>query len=300
MKNLTIKEIDKKFSIPNVSPWDYTLVGLLVIDNEPSLGFKRMGGTAFYSGVQASALGLKTGIITKGNVEEIAALWENAFLDGDIPKDTKIEIWVEPSEHTTTFLCEGRGESRKQLVEKYSGPISHENIPKIGNLLHLGPVVQEIEPEVFESINYDNIVLGLQGFVRKFQGLGKEYSWETPKYFNKIIGNVSICGGHELEEECSRQIMKNIIDSEGSALVTHGKDPVEILTKTTRSKINTLEVSEVDDYGDGDIFSAGVAYGLLNYLSIEESVKIGCKVAAYALGKVGVSDLLTNHELQNR
>jgi hypothetical protein len=53
--------------------FDYTTVGQVTVDVMPD-GSRQPGGTAFYSALQASRLGLRTLILTRGVTSEIEQL----------------------------------------------------------------------------------------------------------------------------------------------------------------------------------------------------------------------------------
>jgi len=115
----------------------YVTVGHVTRDVIERSGHKtvhRVGGSAFYSALQASRLGLRTLIVTQGVPSEIEALLA--------PYRDEIELRVIPAEHTTTLGTSGVGAERTQRVLSWAGPIG-EPIELDTEILHLAPVARE-------------------------------------------------------------------------------------------------------------------------------------------------------------
>ena len=83
--------------------FDYAAVGHVTIDVLAD-GTRRPGGTAFYSALQASRLGLRTLILTRGAPREIEQLLA--------PYRAELELEVQPAEQTTTLHTSGSGAER--------------------------------------------------------------------------------------------------------------------------------------------------------------------------------------------
>src|ERR1700736_2439574 len=72
--------------------FDYTTVGHVTVDVMPD-GSRRPGGTAFYSALQASRLGLRTLVLTRGVASEIEELLE--------PYRRELQLDIQPAPETT-------------------------------------------------------------------------------------------------------------------------------------------------------------------------------------------------------
>jgi len=80
--------------------FDYAAVGHVTVDVLAD-GTRRAGGTALYSALQASRLGLRTVIVTQGVAGEIEELLA--------PYADELELRVLPARATTTLETAGSG-----------------------------------------------------------------------------------------------------------------------------------------------------------------------------------------------
>lgn len=121
---------------PTQERFDYVTVGHVTRDvlDDPKHGLYRVGGSAFYSALQAARLGLRTLILTQGVPGEITELIA--------PYSDELELCVIPAEHTTTLSTRGTGAGRTQRVLAWAGPIV-EPIAVDTAILHLAPVARE-------------------------------------------------------------------------------------------------------------------------------------------------------------
>jgi sugar/nucleoside kinase (ribokinase family) len=123
-------------SSPDTS-YDYIAVGHVtrdVIEDRPGGAVGQPGGGAFYSGLQAARLGLRTLILTQGVPAEIEQLLE--------PFRDEVELRVLAAEHTTTLSTRGAGSQRSQRLLAWAGPM--RELPALdARILHLAPVARE-------------------------------------------------------------------------------------------------------------------------------------------------------------
>ncbi len=123
------------FDLVPVEPVDYLVLGH-VTEDLTSAG-PRLGGTAAFSALTAHALGLRVGIVTSAS--ESTSL---AALDG-------LHVVRVPAAHTTTFENQETAHGRVQIVHQQAAPIPFASVPEAwrgASIIHLGPVVHEIDP----------------------------------------------------------------------------------------------------------------------------------------------------------
>ena len=135
---------------------DYTTVGHVTVDVLPD-GSRRIGGTAFYSALQAARLGLRTLIITRGAAAEIEELVA--------PYRDELELEILPAERTTTLDTAGWGHGRRQRVRAWAGPLPEDLVLDTA-ILHLAPVAREIPMRWRGRAGF--VGLTPQGLVREF------------------------------------------------------------------------------------------------------------------------------------
>jgi hypothetical protein len=117
--------------------FDYVTVGHVTRDaiEHPTRGtLYRVGGSAFYSALQAARLGKRALIITQGVPGEIEELIE--------PYRDELELRVIPAEQTTTLSTQGMGATRTQRLLAWAGPMAEPLAVDTG-ILHVAPVARE-------------------------------------------------------------------------------------------------------------------------------------------------------------
>ncbi len=144
------------------SRFDYTTIGHVTIDVLED-GTRRAGGTALYSALQASRLGLRTAVITRGVVAEIEALLE--------PFRDEIELEIVPAPHTTTLATAGSGAARRQRMLAWAGAIAAD-VSVDSAILHLAPVARETPSRWRGRAGF--VGLTPQGLLRRWRELGRE------------------------------------------------------------------------------------------------------------------------------
>jgi hypothetical protein len=112
---------------------DYTTVGHVTADVMAD-GSRRPGGSAFYSALQASRLGRRALILTRGVGEELEQLLA--------PYRGELELEVLEAPHTTTLETRGTGPERAQRMLAWAGEIGAE-VTLDTVILHLAPVARE-------------------------------------------------------------------------------------------------------------------------------------------------------------
>lgn len=151
-----------KPALPNRKPrFDYVTVGHVTRDavEHPRRGtLYRVGGSAFYSALQAARLGLRSLIITQGVPGEIEELLA--------PYRDELELRVIPTEQTTTLSTRGTGSDRSQGLLAWAGPMK-EPIAVDTGILHLAPVARET-PTSWEG-HAEFVGLTPQGLVRRWR-----------------------------------------------------------------------------------------------------------------------------------
>ncbi|MEA2199964.1 MAG: hypothetical protein QOI89_560 [Solirubrobacteraceae bacterium] len=148
--------------------FDYTTVGHVTVDVMAD-GSRRVGGTAFYSALQAARLGRRTLIITRGSARELEGLLE--------PYRGELELAILPARRTTTLHTAGRGAARVQRLLAWAGPLGDDVVVET-SILHLAPVARET-PGRWRG-RADFVGLTPQGLVRRWAGLEGEISLRAP------------------------------------------------------------------------------------------------------------------------
>ena len=145
-----------------MSRFDYVTVGHVTVDVLDADGSRRPGGGAFYSALQASRLGLRTLIVTKGRPDELDELLA--------PYGEELELLVFPAGHTTTLATSWETGTRKQRLLAWAGAID-EAIEVDTAILHLAAVARET-PSHWQG-NPEFVGITPQGMLREWDEDGE-------------------------------------------------------------------------------------------------------------------------------
>ena len=92
---------------------------------------------------------------------------------------------------------------------------------------------------------------------------------------------------------------KQFVEPIVEAIITRGEDGVDIISKTARSHVHSLEISEsdfVDATGCGDAFRAGFVFGFFEGANSITAAQLGCLMAAANIKSLGAQNFDINPE----
>ncbi len=254
--------------------FDYISVGHVTVDVLED-GSRRPGGTVLYGALQASRLGLRALIVTRGlpgEIESMLAPWAGEF-----------DLRVEPAEHTTTLQTSGQGAGRSQRLLAWAGSIeSREPLPCA--ILHLAPVAAEL-PRQWPT---GGRLLGLtpQGLARTWPaGGGEVINVEPdPAAVAQARNAYAIVISQAEAGACAK-----MIDSARAAgaliAVTAGDEPTRIIPgERDPVEIPVRRIDEPsDDLGAGDCYAAAFFTGLAEGRGAREAGELAIAAATLRL-----------------
>jgi hypothetical protein len=233
--------------------FDYTTVGHVTIDVLAD-GSRRAGGAAFYSALQASRLGLRTLVITRGVAREIEALTE--------PYRDELQLEILPGEHTTTLDTAGFGASRTQRVLAWAGPIADE-LELDSAIVHLAPVARETPTRWHGRSEF--VGLTPQGLLRQWSSGEPRITLAEPSTQTELAA-----------ERCDALVVSEHERASCLALIARARAAGAIVAVTDGPAPNTLLLADgrtlklrvpamrtvCDDLGAGDVFAAALFVAL--------------------------------------
>jgi hypothetical protein len=266
-----------------VSPgarFGYTTVGHVTIDVLAD-GTRRPGGTAFYSALQASRLGLRALILTRGAVPEIERQLE--------PYRAELELEIQPAEQTTTLQTSGSGATRRQRMLAWAGPIEGE--PSLEtSILHLAPVARESPRRWRGEARF--VGLTPQGLVREWATGGGEISLATadPAAFPR---------------RCDALVISAVEQVSGAGLVAQARRAGAVVAVTAGHRPTTVHVpgggtlhvptpateEPGDDLGAGDVFAAAFFIALQEGQPTPDAAAFAAAAAALRIAGPGASSI---------
>jgi sugar/nucleoside kinase (ribokinase family) len=222
---------------------DYLVVGHVSHDLTPDGPVA--GGTVTFSSRVAHALGCRTAVVTSAA--------EDFDLDYTFPE---IEVFRVPSRETTTFENLYTGSGRKQKLHALARVITADQIPlswRRAKIVHLGPIVNEIEPGLIEMFSNSLIGVTPQGWYRSWKPDGTVYSndWTHAQEVLKLAA-VVILSPEDLPDI---SVIDQIREWCPLVILTRQSSGCVVYCRDETRHIPALNVREINPTGAGDIFA---------------------------------------------
>jgi sugar/nucleoside kinase (ribokinase family) len=268
-------------------PVDYVVVGHIACDKTPQ--GCRLGGTASYSGLTASALGLRVGIVTSFGME--------------IPLEFNDGIHVHNilTKNSTTFENVYLDGNRVQHIYHRATDLVPAHVPEVWRqapILHVGPIAQEAKSVAANG--YSGSLLGFtpQGWMRSWDGEGRIHPvpWQEaedllPKA-GAVVLSVEDVGGDE------DQIEKMAAATRVLA-VTEGPCGARLYWNGDLRRFLAPRREEVDATGAGDIFATCFFWRLYVTRDPWEAARFATQVASFSVLRPGLEGVPTREEIQH-
>jgi 1D-myo-inositol 3-kinase len=269
--------------------FDYTTVGHVTVDVMAD-GSRRPGGTAFYSALQASRLGMRTLIVTRGAPQEIEQLLD--------PYRDELELEIQAAEHTTTLLTSGAGAARSQRVLAWAGPIEGELAIET-SILHLAPVARETPRRWTGKAGF--VGLTPQGLALRWAAADGEMSLadvepgSLPEPCDAIVIS-------EVERGASAELLSQARDAGAIVAVTAGHLPTTILMPGGETLLAPTPAAELDgeDIGAGDVFAAALFIALHEGREPSDAAAFAGAAAALRIGAPATTGIAGRAAIESR
>lgn len=269
-----------------LNPVQYLVVGHVT---EDIVGDKsRIGGTATFSGLTALTLGLSVGVIT------------SCRADFDISTLENTQVYRIPSETNTTFQNIKFGEERRQFLFNKAVKLNRDHIPDKWvdtPIVHLGPVADEIDPEIIKCFPKSLVCLTPQGWLRGVNLEKKVYPipWTiSPELTSKA--SIIILSTEDVKGE--EDIILELASLCPLVVVTENSQGARVFWNGDVRHFSAPDVPLVEDTGAGDIFSA--AY-FIRYAEIKdpwESAKFAIKLASNSVTRKYLDSIPSRSDIQ--
>jgi hypothetical protein len=273
-------------SLVPLEPVDYLVIGHLTEDVLPT-GL-RLGGTAAFAALTARAFGLRAGIVTSvGEGTSLEAL-------------RGIPVIKVPSAHSTTFENVRTQSGRRQIITRQASHIALEDLPdswRKAPIIHLGPVAQEMTPDVMGGISPSMLGITPQGWMRAWDNAGNVRScvWEAadvllPKASAVVVSREDIQGGDDTIQAMAQQtrVLAVTEGAAGSVLYWNGD----------RRRFRAPEVKQIDDVGAGDVFAAALFIRLYMTRDPWEAARFATLLAGHSVTRPGLEGIPTPRDIE--
>lgn len=222
---------------------DYLVVGHICRDL--TLDGPTIGGTAAYSAATAKTLGCRTAVVT-------------SYADSDemysyLPD---VAIYNVSAAETTTFENVYEPDGRVQSIHAVAGAIGVEDIPPAwqrAKIAHIGPVANEVKPQVVGLFSNSLVGLTPQGWMRRWTDNGQVFArtWNEADEFLPLAAATFIS-----DEDLVTPSMLNDFRNFSKVLVmTQGPSGSIVYFGDEVRSIPAPKVKTIDTTGAGDIYA---------------------------------------------
>lgn len=273
--------------IPGLEPVDYLIIGH--ITNDITSSGTHLGGTAAYAGRTALAMGLQVGIVTAWG-EELAS----DLLQG-------ISIVNQACEKSTTFINSYSSEGRVQHLQYIAPDIDFYHVPQLWRqapLVHLAPVVHEVNPNIARYFTSSRMLLTPQGWLREWDEKGRVGSaeWPEARYVANQVDSVVI-SEEDLYYDATR--IEDLANATQILAVTRGDQGADLYLEGRCHHIPAPPVEQVDPTGAGDIFAATFFIRYNDTQDPLDAVNYANHVAADSVTRCGLAGAPSMEDLYN-
>lgn len=266
---------------------DYVCIGHVTRDLTPE--GSTVGGTVTFSTRTARALGRSPGVIT------------SAELDYDIGQALEgISVERIPSPATTTFENIYTQHGRVQVLHSVASPLDKGSVPeswRSTQILHLGPLTREVDPDLIGHFTCDLVGLTPQGWHRSWDRDGRVGFVHWPDAERVLPQATAVIVSYEdiLDEETwsiYHKCCKLLV-------ITNGAAGCEVFYEGKRRHFPPPEVKEVDPTGVGDIFAAAFFIHLWETGGDPwEAARFATHIAAPSVTRRGLAGIPTPEEIR--
>jgi hypothetical protein len=273
-------------SLVPTRPVEYLLIGHICKDLTPQGPV--LGGTAAYSGLTARALGFRVGVVT------------SCGPDLDISPLASLEIVCVPSETSTTFENRYAVNGRIQVLHARASLLSPESVPGLWGspqIVHLGPVAQEVDPDLVSRFPTALVCLTPQGWMRGWDSQGRVdcIPWAEQE---RLLG-VAHAAVISLEDvQGDEAAIEEMAELSRLLVVTEAADGARVYWNRDLRRIPAPAVAQVDPTGSGDIFAAAFFTRLFQTRDPWEAARFANLLASASLARRGIAGTPTPAEVE--
>jgi hypothetical protein len=274
------------FDLAPLEPVDYLVIGHITEDLTPA--GPRLGGTAAFSALTARALGLRVGVVTSAS--EATSL---AALSG-------IHLVRVPASHTTTFENTYTPHGRVQTVHHLASPIAFESVPEVWRtapIVHLGPVVHEVDPACASAFSASLLGVTPQGWMRTWdkEGLVAPQPWESAETLGPQAGAVVIS---REDVGANEEVIESLAHHTRLLAVTEGPAGSVLYWNGDRRRFLAPQIAEMDGTGAGDVYAAALFVRLYSTRDPWEAARFATRLASCSVGRNGLEGIPTRQEIE--
>lgn len=280
--------------LTTLKPVDYLMIGHITSDLQQD-GSSKLGGTVSFSGLTAQRLGHEVGVVTS-HADDL-----------QFPSLSGLNLINVPSGKTTTFRNISTQEGRVQYCYERANSLSIEDVPeqwRNSAIVHIGPVANEIEPNLFHAFPQSLLCLTPQGCLRKIDenGLVSFQDWSEkadflPKADAVVLSLEDLQKDEDLVAEFANLCKLLVITENFNGARVYWKQEVRHFPAPSRNLI--------EDTGAGDIFAASFFHRLKVTDDPWKAARFAVELSAnsvtrYYLDSIPTGDEIEHARMQNK
>jgi len=243
-------------------------------------GELRPGGSVFYSGATAHALGWDVRIVTSAS---------EAFPLSTVRKHLTAEIKLLPSEATTIMKNVSLWDERHLWILEKGNRIPATVIPddwKRDTVVLLCPVFDELDAKSTRSLRGSLTGASIQGWLRRQDADGRIVCSQSLDFLKWLEGvDVLFFSSEDIREH--PDLAKTLHRAAPIVVETMGSSGVKLTIDGTPWRFSEQRVPVVDTTGAGDTFAAAFLSYLVAYGDPRDAAKFGLFVAGTKVQKHG-------------
>lgn len=273
-------------NLATIEPVDYLIIGHITQDVTPA-GLT-LGGTASYASLTAKAFGLRVGIVTA-----CAPELQPVELAG-------IALSRKFSAHTSTFQNIYTPAGRIQYILKVAESLSLEDVPpawRSAPIVHLGPLTNEIPPDVARAFPGSMLGVTPQGWMRQWDGDGivNYRHWQEA---DQVLPHVQACVMSIEDVRGDEEAVSQFAALAPILVVTEGAAGARVYWHGDVRYIRPPLEVEVDPVGAGDVFAASFFIKLNQTRDPWEAARFATLIGANSVTRVGIQGVPTPEEVR--
>lgn len=277
--------------MPNLAPTqpiDYLLIGHLSKDLTPQ--GEKLGGTVSYAALTARALGLRVGIVS-------------AFDENDLPRDLLdgIPIINTPNSPTSIFENITTPQGREQRLHQRGAEISLDAVPQAwrrATIIHLAPVIDEVAPTLPSGFSPTLLGVTSQGWMRAWDNEGNisPKRWSQAEASLNHVG-AAVCSLEDVEED--EALIETMSLACRVLVITEAEAGARLYWNQDLRRFPAPNVNFVDSTGAGDIFATIFFIRLLQTRDPWEAARFATCLASQSVQRRGMESIPTTEEIQH-
>ncbi|MCL4535038.1 MAG: PfkB family carbohydrate kinase [Bacteroidetes bacterium] len=272
---------------PPFSGLAFLVVGHICRDLTP--GGERLGGCAAYAALTAHRLGATVRVVTAAGPD----LALDDTFDG-------IDVRCAPSERTTTFCNIYSDNRRRQVLLAQATPI--QDIPpewRKGTVVLLGPIAQEVPPDLIKLFSDSLVAVAPQGWMRKWDERGnvRQCPWRDAESVLRR-SDAAILSAHDMGDDS--QLLAQYARWARLLAVTQGPAGATVHCRGQRVHCPAWPAVEADPTGAGDVFAAAFLLHLARRGDPRTAADFANCVASFAVERPGLAGVPSWEEVRER